>query len=112
MPHPSYLTPSFFSRRFAAFAKEVVAVPRGIERRIELVNSDEERRRLIEAAGLHAGAGQEVEGVERLRRGFVLFDDGPESGLGVGEAALLVGAESLTVFVSRSARRRRGGVSG
>src|SRR5260221_6805724 len=106
MPHPSCLTPSFFSRRFAAFAEQVIAVPRGIERRIELVNSDEECRRLVEAAGLHAGTGQEVEGVQRLGRGFVLVDDGPESGFGVGEAALLVRAESPAIFVLRAARGR------
>src|SRR4051794_25437197 len=112
MPHASSLMPSFFAGRPSALPQEIVAVPRGIERRIELVNSDEKGGGFVESAGLHLRPGQEVDGVQRLWRGLVRLDDLPEAALGVGKAALLVGAERFPVVVRRPASRRRRGLDG
>src|SRR5260221_646967 len=51
------------------------------------MNSDEEGGGLVEPAGLHLGAGEEIESMQGLRLAGVRLDDGPESCRGYAGAA-------------------------
>src|SRR5256885_7262369 len=108
---PGHLSPvsSFLSAGLPTFAEEIVARPCVVERRVERVDSDEERGGLVEAAALHLRAGQEVHRPDGLRLAGVLLDDGAEARLGLREVAVLVSAEGDAVVVMLAARGGRGG---
>src|SRR5437762_7986212 len=94
--HPSaFIVPSSFPEGSATFSQEKIPVPLAIERGIELVDSDQERGRLVVAAALHLRAGQKVHGPDGLRLLHPFLHNGPEPRLGLGEAAPLIGAERL-----------------
>src|SRR5207248_4786640 len=108
----STFAPLLFSRRLTTFAEEKVARPCVVERRVERVDSDEERLGLVEAAALHLRAGQEVHRPQGLRLVRVLFNDRAKPRLGLGEVAVLVSAERGAVGVALAARGGRGGGEG
>ena len=103
----STFAPLLFSHRPTTFAEEKVARPCAIERRIERIDSDEERLGLVEAAELHLRPGQEVHRSERLRIVGVRLDDRAKPPLGLSEVAVLVGAERGPVIVALAAGRGR-----
>src|SRR6185295_7063480 len=91
-----------------AFAEEKIAVPPVIERFVERVDSDQERRGLVEAPGLHQRPGQKVGGPDGLRVLRLALDDGPERPLRLGEAPFLIRAERPLVLAVHPAGGRRG----
>src|SRR5437764_8684274 len=97
--HHFSLVTSVFPHRPSTFAEEKIAVPRGVKRAVERVDSDQQRRGLLEAAQLHVGAGQKVDGADGGGILLVLLHNPPERRLGLHEAAALVEAEGLAIVV-------------
>jgi hypothetical protein len=110
----STIAPLVFTRRPPALPEEKVARPCAIERRVERVDSDEERLGLVEAADFHLRPGQEVHRPHGPRVVGIFLDDGPESRRRLGEVAPLVRAERGRVVVALAARggRRSGSAEG
>ena len=101
---------SAFPSAFLHSPEQKIAVPGVIERLVERVDSDEQRVGLVEAAGLHQRAGEEIHRADAsadpsLSRSTMARN----RALGLGEIAALVGAEcALVLAVQTAGGRRRG----